>query len=260
MNMKNLEFLKDQLKYTGFGEGFDAELRGKIDKGMAEFQISHRAEFNKDVVTATLNYTKSTSSDMYFLNNYKVDLKPENADELMSQTFRIGKENNITLKEAYNLMNGRAVYKEWTKVEKQSEGENVRYVATDEKYHAWKQMNFKEANRNGNFKLVPFTDNYGYNLEEHLEKLPLKDQQNEVNKTRLLESLQKGNRQSVIFIKDGTEQQVFLAANPQFKRIDVYDSNLNKVAMDQHQDKSLKENKDKTKSTSKSKKAGKAVA
>lgn len=232
MNMKNLEFLKDQLKYTGFGEGFDSELRQKIDKGLAEFQINHRAEFGKDVVSATLNYTKSASSDMYFLNNYKVDLKPENTTELMSQIFRIGKENNITLKEAYNLMNGRAIYKQWTKIEKQGEGESARYVVTDEKYHAWKQMNFKETDKVGNFKFDTYSDNYGFKPEVLIQQLPLKELENEVQSKWLIDSMLKGNRQQVTLLINGEQQQGFVVANPQFKKIDTYDANMKKIKLD----------------------------
>ena len=33
MNQKNLEYLKDQIKYTGFGEGLEEVLKQKIAKG-----------------------------------------------------------------------------------------------------------------------------------------------------------------------------------------------------------------------------------
>ena len=31
MNQKNLEYLKDQIKYTGFGEGFEVPLKGMME-------------------------------------------------------------------------------------------------------------------------------------------------------------------------------------------------------------------------------------
>lgn len=52
---------------------------------------------------------------------------------------------------------------------------------------------------------------------------------NEQDRTRLLESLQKGNRQSVTFMKDGNEQMAFIEANPRFKSLNVYDSNMQRV-------------------------------
>ncbi|WP_244307433.1 hypothetical protein [Flavobacterium fluviatile] len=66
MNQKNLEFLKDQLKYTGFGETFDTVLRESIQKGQKEFKIEHSGVYNKDTMSVELNFKKSDQTDMYF--------------------------------------------------------------------------------------------------------------------------------------------------------------------------------------------------
>jgi len=42
--------------------------------------------------------------------------------------------------------------------------------------------------------------------------------------------LQKGNRQSVTLIQDGEESKLFVEANPRFKSINVYDSNLQRIS------------------------------
>ena len=41
--------------------------------------------------------------------------------------------------------------------------------------------------------------------------------------------MQKGNRQSVTFIQDGKEQKHFVEANPRFKSITIYDSNMQRL-------------------------------
>src|SRR5439155_6097299 len=123
--------------------------------------------------------------------------------------------NNITLKEAYNLMSGRAVNKDLTNKEGQV-------------YNAWIQMNFKETDRNGNYLLKHFHTNYGFDLEKELAKHPIKELTNEQDKIRLLESLQKGNRQSATLLQEGKEQKVFIEASPQFKSINVYDHNMHR--------------------------------
>jgi len=51
-----------------------------------------------------------------------------------------------------------------------------------------------------------------------------------------MESLRKGNRQSVTFIQGGSEQKQFIEANPQFKTINIYDSNMLRVSHKQGQD------------------------
>ena len=58
----------------------------------------------------------------------------------------------------------------------------------------------------------------------------------EQDKTRLIESLQKGNCQSVTFIHAGSEQKQFIEANPQFKTINIYDSNMQRISHKQGQD------------------------
>jgi len=72
MNQKNLDYLKDQLKYTGFGETFEAELKANMLKGEKDFKIVHTGIMNngvpnKDSLTVELNFKKSEQNDMYFL-------------------------------------------------------------------------------------------------------------------------------------------------------------------------------------------------
>jgi len=68
-----------------------------------------------------------------------------------------------------------------------------------------------------------------------LAKHPIKELTNEQDKTRLMDSLQKGNRQSVTFIKEGNEQKMFIEANPRFKSLNVYDSNMQRLGSRQTQ-------------------------
>jgi hypothetical protein len=54
----------------------------------------------------------------------------------------------------------------------------------------------------------------------------------EEKEKQLMQSLQKGNVQSVNFVKDGKETPMFIEASPQFKSINVYDTaghQLNKM-------------------------------
>lgn len=229
MNQKNFDYLKDQVKFTGFGEGLENELKEKIARQTPEFQISHKADYGKDETEAILHFKKSNQSEMYFFNKYVLELKQPQFEDALKQTFYIGKENNITLKEGYNLMSGRAINKDWSKMEKADENDNARYIATGEKYNAWMQLDFKESDENGNFKQHKFHENYGFNLEKVLEKHPIKELANNTDKDRLMESLQKGNRQSITFMKNETEQKQFIEANPKERAITIYDSNMQRI-------------------------------
>ncbi|MBE8723471.1 hypothetical protein [Flavobacterium hungaricum] len=222
MNQKNFEFLKDQLKYTGFGETFDAELREKMMKGDQDFKIMHTGIMNngvpnKDILTVDLNFKKSEQTDMYFFNSYHVNLQKEENKPGLEHTFYINKDSaSITMKEAYNLMEGRSVNKDL----KNKEGES---------YNCWLKMNFKESDSQGNFKLNQYHQNYGYDLEASLAKHSIKELNTPKYKEDLLNSLKKGNLQSATFVVGGTESKMYVEANPQFKTVNFYDENLQRI-------------------------------
>ena len=46
---------------------------------------------------------------------------------------------------------------------------------------------------------------------------------------RLSQSLQRGNLHQVTFLKGDKEDKMFIEANPQFKSLNIYDSNMKKV-------------------------------
>lgn len=219
MNQKNFEYLRDQVKYTGFGEGLESQLKENMQRQAPEFTLQHQGTFGRDETTSALHFKKSPSSDMYFFNSYLVSLKKDEQTEKLNQSFYIEKNNNITLKEAFNLMHGRAVNKDLANKEGQL-------------YNAWVQLDFKNTDNHGNYKLKQFHQNYGFELEKALSKLPIKELGNEQDKTRLIESLQKGNRQSVTFSENGTERRRFIEANPQFKSVTVYDENAKRIRQD----------------------------
>ena len=217
MNMTNLEYLQDQVKYTGFGDQLKEKLQEAIEKGSAEFKLDFQTKFGNDTIDAELSFSRSKSTDMYFFNSYRAEIQKEGSDERLSQTFYINdfsnRDNNIYLKEAFNLMSGRCVNKQLVNKEGVS-------------YNAWLQMDFKQSNEHGNFKIKHYHENFGYNLEEALSKQPIKELANEEYKSNLMDSLKKGNLQSVTFQKDGSEVKKFVEACPQFKSVNVYDSNM----------------------------------
>jgi hypothetical protein len=217
MNQKNLEYLKDQLKYTGFGETFDTELKEKMMQGEKEFKLIRDGVYGSDAVNTVLNFKKSDQTDMYFFNSYHVNLQKENSKEALEQTFYInGNGGNITLKEAYNLMEGRSVNKDL----KNKDGQL---------YNSWINIDFKKTDDIGNFKLNHYHQNYGYDLEASVAKHSIKELETPKYKEDLLNSLKKGNLQSVTFVVGGVESKMYIEANPQFKTVKVYDENMMRI-------------------------------
>jgi hypothetical protein len=217
MNEKNHDYLKDQLKYTGFGEEAQAQLRDNLMKSQNEFSIKQVIAYGKDELSVSLNFKKSTNSDMYFFNSYRAELQKPGSDAKISQTFYVNNEGrNITQKEAYNLLDGRSVNKD--------------LVNKDGQIHnAWIKLDFKETTASGNYKVRQFSPQYGFDLEKSLEKFPMKELLDSKERVKLLESLERGNRQSVTFKTEDGEQKRFIEANPQFKSVTIYDENQKRI-------------------------------
>ncbi|PZU80274.1 MAG: hypothetical protein DI528_22640 [Shinella sp.] len=219
MNIKNLEFLKESLKYLGFGEKLNADLENKIKEQPAEFKLSMVGEFNKGDTKEKMNYSldfrKSDQTDMYFFNRYQATLKNDDPSKDVTQTFYITKNSGITAKEAYNLLSGRAVNKDLNNKEGQP-------------YNAWLQLDFQEKDKNDNYKVKQYHAGYGYDLEMVMAKYPIKEQLNAEEKTKLMKSLEKGNLTQVTFAREGGEDKMYVAANPQYKNLDLYNAKMEK--------------------------------
>lgn len=233
MNQKNLEYLKDQLKYTGFGETLQGVLQEKMENGAKEFTIPHEARFESGTLSSELFFKKSDQSDLYFFNSYKAILQKEGASHAPEQIFYVGKDNTFTMKEAFNLLDGRAVNKDL----KNKEGET---------YNSWIQLNFKNPENDGNFKMDHYHQNYGYDLEASLSKHSIKELETPKYKEDLLNSLKKGNLQSVTFVVGGVESKMYVEANPHFKTVNVYDNNFQRINHRESKNQKLKDTQEKT--------------
>lgn len=217
MNQKNHDYLKEGLKYLGFGESLQPELARQLEQQPPSFQLTHQTEFRKGGASEKMNYVldfrKSETNDMYFFNSFKATIHPDNPDSARSQTFYINKNSGITAKEAYNLLDGRAVNKDLTNKE-------------DKPYNAWLQLDFNEKDKHDNFKVKQFTAGYGFDLNQVLLKYPIKELANLEQSEKLLKSLHKGNLTAVTFSGEKQETKMYITANPQYKSLQVYDSAL----------------------------------
>lgn len=223
MNQENLQYLSDNLKYMGFGETLKADLEKNLQEGKPEFRLEFFNEIGNKGFEATLNFRKSESTDMYFFNNYQATLHRSNGEEV-NQTFYLNKGKGVTAKEAFNLLDGRAVHKELLTKEGQP-------------YKAWLQLDFDNKTDKG-FEIKQYHENYGYDLKTAVAKFAVAELSDPEKEKALMASLQKGNVQSVTIEKDGQSHKFFMEANPQFKNVTLYDSNMKMVtkeAMTQYQ-------------------------
>jgi len=216
MNNENFQYLSDNLKYMGFGENLKPELEKNLKEGKGEFQLHYKAEINKKPFEVTMNFRKSDTSDMYFFNNYHAALEKANGQK-EEQTFYLNKGKGVTGKEAFNLLDGRSVHKDLVTREGQP-------------YKAWIQLDFENKDKNNNSEVKQFHENYGFDLKNAVGKFPIAELKDPEKEKALIQSLQKGNVQSVTIEKDGSSHKMFIEADPQFKKVNLYDSNMKMVA------------------------------
>ncbi len=217
MNTQNAEFLKKSLLNLGFGESLNAELDKKMEAKTPEFMLALRHEFNQKNVDYVLHFKAGDNKEMYFFNRYDATI-PHKDDPAknINQTFYINKGSGITAKEAFNLMEGRAVHKTLTNLE-------------SKKYQAWITLDDQNLTENGNKKLKHFHENYGYDIEKVLAGKGIKELESNEAKNDLLRSLKKGNAQQITVASESGNTKYFVAANPQYKTVDLFDEHMKKI-------------------------------
>src|SRR5690554_4835292 len=377
MNKSNVEYLQRSLKYLGFGTALNEVLEKKLAEGKGKFAIATSAQFDnkhslknkeypKDTINYELHFSKSKKSDNYFLNNYAVTLEKGGTNEALRQTFYLNKGNDITAKEAYNLLSGRSISKtvetrpkydlnyiddqgkltsslkvagtqeakeiisrdfeskkfpaghyelldkgypirnydldgrDFTsepdgkvllvheykdkredntkkssesmadignaieKIEKLRAGngpdkENLAFKIYNEsgnkllfkfdksgkevdiepdkkKENIWIKLDFENQNSKGDHKFKKFYPNYGFDLDKALHTLPIAEMKEKEQRDRLLGSLKRGNLQLVNLEAENAKESIYIAANPQFKKLDVYDREMKEVYQNGRED------------------------
>jgi hypothetical protein len=215
MNEQNFEYLKDNLKYLGFGESLYGQLEQQLKIGAPQFQLQYATQINNQSLTIDLNFRRSEGAHLYFFNSYRATLTQTNG-ERKDQTFYLSKGKGITAKEAYNLLEGRAVYKELSNKEGQA-------------YKAWLQLDFSKKNQLGNYEVRQFHQSYGFDIGEALSRYAISELKDPHKSEALLHSLRKGNRQAVTIEKEGTISKLFVEASPQYKSVNLYDTQMRRL-------------------------------
>jgi hypothetical protein len=214
-----VDYLQNQLKYLGFGEGekLHKDLKAGIDSVENQFELktsSDRASLGNEV-DFTLKFNKTESGGV-FLNSYKAVLNNDKGEEI-SQNFKVNRENTFTAKEAINLLEGRSVKIEFTNPK------------TEQLEPAFVKLNFAEPkSENGNYNFQNFYKNYGVDTDQIVEKSNLIFDKPEY-KESTIKSLEKGNVVKVKFELDDNAVEGKAVLNPQYKNLSIYDNEMNRV-------------------------------
>lgn len=216
---KNLKFLKDQIKFLGFGESekLHKELIDKFMSNDKDFSIktkSDKATFNK--AEFILNFKRSETTGKVFFNSFDTNLKNEKRDTDITQNFSTSKEK-FTAQQSINLLEGRSVK---TQIEKEGVKKDV-----------FVELKLKEdKNEYGNYQKNYYHEGYGVSAEKAVakEKFIFQDDK---HKDITLKSLEKGNVVNAKFHHPQTDEVMSGKAvlNVQYKSVMLYDSDMKRV-------------------------------
>lgn len=206
--------LYERLRFLGFSPEFI--LRGELERLVSEyhhaFELSTNANFGDQIeLKADLYFVKAPEKDFYYLEKYRATLRhPNDPTTNISQTFHMTSGMEVKLKEAYNLLLGRAIFKEIV-------------PPKGDKYCAWVQLNFREKDAAGDFKLIKVRSHHSYELANVLNKYPIRELADNDLKEVILQALKSGERRVVTFLRpSGKADKKIIEANPMLKSINIY--------------------------------------
>lgn len=221
-----LNYLKNQVKYLGMGES--EKLHKDLENAILspDKNVDMKVEYNNpdrlmkgNTISFDLHIGKGEQGGV-FLNSYTANLTMKNGEE-RSQSFKVQKENNITAKEAINLLEGRAVKIEHDRVDKET-GE----LSRTESFIKLKLKD--EKTEYGNYKYEWYNKGYGVDVDDIMNKSNLVFA-DDTQRERTKKHLEKGNITEVSFVHDKKEIKGFAVLNPQYKQLNLYDSTMNRL-------------------------------
>lgn len=207
---ENIQELQDRLKYTGFGETLNKELEKQIKAKKSNFELNMTKEVGDKKLEYGLQFRKSDEG-RYYYNGFDAKLSTTEGKE---QSQRFYHNQGVSAKEAFNLLEGRAVFKSMFNKE-------------GERYNAWLQLDLGGKDEKGQHPVTQYHQNYGFKLEEVVKEFPLKDLKVPDKLDLLLYSLKKGNSHEVEI--EGNDSKFLLEANPRYKTMNIYDGERKRV-------------------------------
>lgn len=209
LSWQNRQELMVELQRAGFS-GIAAKLDSAIAKGYPEFSISHsyyvepskRMDFD-------LVFSKDANGNIA-LQGYKAHFYNEaKPDESREQYFAAEIGKCLDANSSLNLLQGRSLQKDG----------------------CWIQLDFNDRDAEGQYRIKQFPVAYGFDVDQKIRSLPIKELLDQRERSRLVGALKAGSCQAVTFIKDGNERRCYIEANPQFRSVNIYDEHSRKITL-----------------------------
>jgi len=232
MDQNNLAYLQKSLDYLGFGTRLNSVLEDAIYKGSRSFSIGINqryipAEFRSDpskgvdIMHFEIRFSRSATSEVYFLNAVEAKLQRYYSTEPVNKRFDIVQDHRMTALQCYKLMCGLSLQKDIFVKDLDNLEKDSRKRVT-----VWFKLDLGVTDKSGEHPLKWFFPEYGFNLQQTIEKYPFMDFQDEEKKMASIKALSYGNLISLSMELDGKKIPVYVSANPELKRLDVFNTEM----------------------------------
>ena len=235
MDQKNLEYLEKSLDYLGFGTRLNAVLAQGMQKGEMSFSIGINqryipGEFRSDPQKGTdlmhyeLRFNRSRHGEVYFLNAMEATLKKHSGAPEITKRFEMDKQNRMSALQAYKLLCGLSFEKPLMIQDLDDLQENK-----FRKVNVWFKMNFEFTGKDGEHPLKWFFPEYGYDLQKVFESYPFIGLEDLEKKESAVKALRFGNLITLPILLDGKSEEVYVAANPEQKNLNIFDQRMQAI-------------------------------
>lgn len=199
------ERLLETVSRCGFDIAAD-KITANLSLGKESFSIPvSNYVTEKERMDHQLVFSKENSG-AYRFDGFKAALCFEGSPSVLREHFFKAEDAAFTPKQAYQLLAGRSV----------------------EKDGGWIQFDLNDRNVSGCYRLKEFRHDYGFDLKNAIEALPLKDKSAE-SIGLILKGLKDGETPTAVFEVKGREYQFAIEANPQFRCVNIYDDHFKKI-------------------------------
>jgi hypothetical protein len=212
--------LRQALRRTGLSSTVE-QLQLDFSSGVAEMKAPVSFRTGPDErMDLKLQFRRDKEGNMQF-PYYEATLKDLiNPAGDRSYTFRVDKQQGFDVKEAYNLLKGRAVKRSFVNAEGKTTSE-------------WVQLNFKEKGPDGNYVMDRFPSGYGFDLYAAVPAwLQFNEHLSAEQQQTIMAGLQKGNRESFKLPVGGKTHTYYIEADPRSKSVQFYDNRHQPVKVD----------------------------
>jgi hypothetical protein len=189
----------------------DVQLMEMMEKDEPSFTYSFETANTEDARFRIALEVKQEGQDgLYFLNRYQASLEYASPAKHKEYIFQIQGGLPISSREAFNLLEGRAVCKQ---------------LATDfsQKADVWLQFDFNSLDQEGQYKIVKTGQYHAFDLEAVLAQYNIEEMQTARQRTSIINCLRRGDLHPIHLVTGKGARLMHIRANP-FQKVIVLHS------------------------------------